>query len=511
MSINIERKTLNLKKCSINENISKWIEQDIIVPDTKPDAVKIINVMVTPYVTDTQVLDGKIKVNGKINYFIIYQVSDNLFNNRGLFVSYPYTEVLSVDGLTKNMNVSIRPVTKNVIYSLPNERKISVKSEIMFKLRCHNPLTVNIINRFECDKDVECKMCQSEFNNITNTKTNIITSKEDIMLPKEAEDFFEILRVRVNVVNTEYKESFNKIMVKGDLDLRIIYLSEKKEEPFKTYNTMIPFSSMVELDNIKDKSKFNIEYIVKDFEIRQNPDIVSTKALTAEYEIEVNVLMYEEERVEYVEDFYSQTQNLRYADNNTDIVRKDISLDKQMDIKESLANVLDPNTKILDYDLDLGNVTSTINDSKIVVEGTAKLNMIVQNVDTLDLDTKTVDILIKQEIPIEDLVKLENVYIDMDNKSISVTQNGNDIEVKMNLEIKAIIEDVVNINLIDDITEEKLNTEDLDSMNIYIVKKGDTLWSIAKKYKTSIDKIIKTNENIDKDNISVGKKIFIIR
>ena len=46
MLVNMQKKSLVLNKCSINENISDWIEQDIIVPDSKPDAVKIVNVTV---------------------------------------------------------------------------------------------------------------------------------------------------------------------------------------------------------------------------------------------------------------------------------------------------------------------------------------------------------------------------------------------------------------------------------------------------------------------------------
>ena len=63
--------------------------------------------------------------------------------------------------------------------------------------------------------------------------------------------------------------------------------------------------------------------------------------------------------------------------------------------------------------------------------------------------------------------------------------------------------------------------EQADKMNYFdchvdtlteIVKPGDTLWHIAKKYKTSVEKILKTNEDIlDPDKINVGQKIFVIR
>lgn len=42
----------------------------------------------------------------------------------------------------------------------------------------------------------------------------------------------------------------------------------------------------------------------------------------------------------------------------------------------------------------------------------------------------------------------------------------------------------------------------------YIVKAGDTLWTIARKYATSVDKI-KVLNNLKSDNLSIGQKLYI--
>ena len=48
-------------------------------------------------------------------------------------------------------------------------------------------------------------------------------------------------------------------------------------------------------------------------------------------------------------------------------------------------------------------------------------------------------------------------------------------------------------------------------MYMYIVKKGDNLWSIAKKYKTTVDKIANVNNILDENKIDIGQKLLIIR
>ncbi|MEG0872700.1 MAG: DUF3794 domain-containing protein [Clostridia bacterium] len=511
MSISTERKTLNLNKCSVNEMVNEWIEQDIIVPDTKPDAVKIVNVTVSPYVSDVEVMDGKIKVIGKINYFVIYNVDDPRFSTRGLFVTYPYTKTLDIKGATKGCDVCVIPITKNVIHALPNERKIAIKTEVCFKVKLKTQASISLINKFEADSPIESKMCQSEFNHIVVDKKSIIASKDDVMLPKDAEDFFEILKMNTKIKNTEYKESYNKIMVKGDIEADIVYLSEDAEEPIKKMPIVVPFSAMIEIENIGENSKFDIRYLMQDFNLKVNEDITSSKTMRAEYQIEVQVVMYEEQLNEYIEDFYSQTKELRYQEETIDVVKKQEEKKRVLEITENVSNILPANTKLLDYSVDVSSLVPTLNIDTIHIDGNAKVSLLILNIEDMKLENKTIDVLVNEEFKSEQIDLTSHLFIDIRNPEISVIQHGNDLEMKIMIAVYTIKEDIANIKVIDNITEEKIDNSNLDSMNIYIVKPKDTLWAIAKKYKTSIEKIASTNDIEDTNNIAIGQKILIIR
>ena len=50
MQININDKELMLFKNGASKKISEWMEEEIVVPDSKPDVMQIISVNVTPYV-----------------------------------------------------------------------------------------------------------------------------------------------------------------------------------------------------------------------------------------------------------------------------------------------------------------------------------------------------------------------------------------------------------------------------------------------------------------------------
>ena len=46
-------------------------------------------------------------------------------------------------------------------------------------------------------------------------------------------------------------------------------------------------------------------------------------------------------------------------------------------------------------------------------------------------------------------------------------------------------------------------------MVIYFVKPGDTLWKIAKRYRSTVEDIARVNNIENPDRISVGQQLFI--
>ena len=71
----------------------------------------------------------------------------------------------------------------------------------------------------------------------------------------------------------------------------------------------------------------------------------------------------------------------------------------------------------------------------------------------------------------------------------------------------------IDMEMIDDAEEEPFDDEALahiPSMTGYVVASGDTLWDIAKRYGTTIDKIRQYNDNVE-DPLEPGRKLFLIK
>ena len=129
MAVNVEKQIM-----SLNKNVSRgsevtWIEQDILVPDTKPDVMKIVQVEAVPFVGNADTIDGGIRVTGEITYYVIYRAMDES-KTKGITMTYPFSKTINVPEIKKGMNARVTAETKN----LPNVSKTLYKVKTVFIL-----------------------------------------------------------------------------------------------------------------------------------------------------------------------------------------------------------------------------------------------------------------------------------------------------------------------------------------------------------------------------------------
>ena len=85
------------------------------------------------------------------------------------------------------------------------------------------------------------------------------------------------------------------------------------------------------------------------------------------------------------------------------------------------------------------------------------------------------------------------------------------IEMTIGIEFNVSEQKSKVFNMIQEVKMEESRDCDSYSMVIYFVKPGDSLWSIAKMFKSTIDDIAKVNDIENPDRINVGEQLYIPR
>ncbi len=101
-----------------------------------------------------------------------------------------------------------------------------------------------------------------------------------------------------------------------------------------------------------------------------------------------------------------------------------------------------------------------------------------------------------------------NTTVEIKQNDFIIKQDGN-IECKIQLQILTDLENVVPINIIDDLNSEPLKAYSDYSMIIYFTKKGENLWDIAKKFRSTKNDILRVNSIEDEKSIVQGMQLFI--
>ena len=83
------------------------------------------------------------------------------------------------------------------------------------------------------------------------------------------------------------------------------------------------------------------------------------------------------------------------------------------------------------------------------------------------------------------------------------------VEISIDLEFNISACSMKSLEILSEITVEENSKNNLYSMVIYFVKRGDTLWKIAKRFKSTVEDIARVNEIENTDKIQEGIQLYI--
>ena len=126
------------------------------------------------------------------------------------------------------------------------------------------------------------------------------------------------------------------------------------------------------------------------------------------------------------------------------------------------------------------------------------------------IEVKTIELPFNLNAEARGIDKKSNITtnVNVSSQDFIIGQNGN-IDCRINLEFDISVSKSTTINIIDDLNIEECTNEKNYSMVIYFVKQGDTLWEIAKKFKSTVEDIVEVNGIEDANKIKIGQQLFI--
>jgi len=113
MLVEVEKQQLCMNQLIAKKNDVVKVEGDIIVNDVKPDVLSILNTNGIVCVYKKEVMDGKIRIDGTVNTYVIYLADDENGSVRSLNTTLDFTQIIDVEGAKENMQIDENIIIKS--------------------------------------------------------------------------------------------------------------------------------------------------------------------------------------------------------------------------------------------------------------------------------------------------------------------------------------------------------------------------------------------------------------
>lgn len=491
---------LNQKVGQKKEN--RQVETDCIVNDVKPDVLNVISTNGVVNIYKKDVMDGKIRIDGAINTYIIYLADDNESTIRSLNTSLDFTEIIDMDNAKENMDSKIEITVKNFDTKIINGRKLNIKANLDISVAIYSNEACDVITGVSNAENFQILNSTQKITSLVGKGSNKVSAKDTIAIDT-ADELAEIMNVNIDIVDEEIKISYNKVLSKADARIEIMYLTE--DNRINTASTKIPIMGFVDIQNINENCDCEVQNCLSNLVVK--PD--STEhSISVDAEIEVICAAYETKQIDVIEDLYSITSDIEFEKKEINSItdRNKINglhtLNENIRIPELTGRVLDIQTK--------PTINSAqIRNGKVIYEGNLNLTILFEQGN--GINARNVDLPFSHEVSSDRIDENSNIDTVLKIKQNDFIVKDGVIEVAVGIEFNISEQKSQKMNMIEGISLEESKECCNYSMVIYFVKPGDTLWKIAKMFKSTVEDIARLNNIEDVNKLTVGQQLYIPR
>ncbi|MDD2553309.1 MAG: DUF3794 domain-containing protein [Desulfotomaculaceae bacterium] len=497
-------------------SVQTLVRGQIKVPEAKPDVGKILSKEAKAEVRDVSIVPDKVIVNGRLTIQVTYiafkpDQSVNFFQD-----SVNFTSSIDVPGADPGDDYDIEFTVEDV--SLTRSSRDPSKFDVAAVLSVFAKITdiaeIEILTETpqgntaleEQDITVEHLVGEKE------TKQIIVSDRFDV--PEEKPDAERILNTEAKVVITDKRIISNKVIVDGEVRLKVLYVAMKPTQTVHNLHHTIKFSDFVEVFDAAPDMNVQVRAVVESAEV----GLIKDPALFADVIIQLIVFVTETRTLRDVptelEDEEGFERIRLKVEQETGVGDTQVVLRETTEVPKEKPDI----AKVLDARVRKSEVTDTnILSGKVLIRGYTDVEIVYESA----APDQAVHAM-HQRLDFRTFVAVEGAEPDMrvkvriDPEYVNVDQDGTDLHTEVVLQVTATVWEMsqpmvytpVELPPTEEPTVEPTDTPCPPTP--YTVRAGDTLSKIAAANRVTVQMILDINPQItNPDVLEVGQVIQI--
>ncbi len=503
MAIKLEKSKLAVNQVMANKKEVIEVDGDCIVPDVKPDILEIVGTSGIINIYKKEVMDGKVRVDGSVSVYVMYIGDDGKTRGvRSINHTLDFSQSFNVQDITSDMTENIQVSMGSIDCKVINERKVNLKVNLEFDIVILANKEVEFVSNIDV-KDIQKLENSIPVNVVLGVGQTKTVAKETVSIDSN-DNLAEILKVNGEIVNRSIKISYNKILTKADIKLKILYSTE--DGRINTVNAKFPIMGFIDMQDIGENNPTEYDFEIRNMVIK--PNSTEEHSIYVEIEVGISATAYDNKEINVIQDLYSPSKNLKFEQNNIKMIQNKAVYEGTYSINQKeLLDISDE--KVYDVDASVVNTNTRVNDNEVFVSGNVNLVFTCSANGMTGIQTKKIDLPFETKIACNGISNKANVKIKADILSDDFNiLPGGEVNIKLDIGFNIVSSNDVDLRLVNNV--EELENEYVDDYNmvIYQVRKNDSLWKIAKEFNSTVESIIETN-NLQNDKIFPGDQLFI--
>ena len=479
---------------------------DLTLPDYCPNIEKILKCTLIPKLQSKSLSGGQLQLDGVCIVNVMYVESEKK-TIRCCEQSVDFSQSFSVRDAGENYIVLTKTKSEYINCRALSPRRLVMHGAFSLYAKVISSRKTEL---FTPDgEDLQTYREQIRLADLkSNCQEQFTVSEEISAADKPAIE--SILYSKVKAGITDAKAAGGKLMLNGEISVRLFYLTDIETGETAKLDYILPFTQIIDCEGIDENTEniFNCE--VMTFDIRLKNDILSDKpAIAFDAMLCVSAQGYLPDDVEVVTDAYStecvsapQFSTLKYVGGVCDI--------NEVFIEKLNADISDGKiAKVLDIYADSVSVDSSYSDGALSAKGKISLCILAQNEDGYP-------VFAERGFDFERAVSSAggcNKMLFENARVLSVSYRlTDDNSVEIRCEIKLCggavkCDSMTSLSGVE-VFEDKPLQSDGCALTLYFASKGENLWDIAKSHNTSSQLLLSEN-SLDELVLDSDKMLLI--
>ena len=504
------------RKCQAVSQIT--FDEDMNVPDVKPDMGRMIQKKGNIQIEDIQITEGKAYITGALQVFLLYVSDSEERNIESLMGNLPLGENLNLEGLENGDKVQLKWEIEDLSVHFINSRKLNVQSVVTLNAGVEEIYDEEAPIGIHGEDTIEYRKMPMNIAQIAISKNDIFRVKEEISLPSNYPNIFQILWNNISLGDVEFKVMEEKLTIQGDIHFFILYEGEGEDHPVRSFETTLPFSGTLECHGCREGMLPDIRYSLGQQELTIRPDFDGEERnIGLDLVLDISIRIYEEEKIELVSDIYGVTNEVDTATRSANLRRLLSKVTGKTKVTDHIR-AAQPGAPILQLLHSEGMASldqQSVIENGIVLKGSLLVKvMYITGDDEAPYGSTQAQIPYQYTLEVPEIAPEDMSKVHAEVEQLQVTMlDGEEMDVKAVLAFATTVFKNIPVELISQVSVSDLDSARMSSlpgMVIYMVKEGDNLWNIGKKYYVPVDSLREWNE-LSSDELVPGQKLLIVK